>query len=122
MAEISSSWEACIIRQTAMGDLYKRENILCCRRGGTINSSRHHKYFCQWRVQAGYNRSFLITWLAAMYISWNKGKFIHNKCYWSSVSQAVMLLATKTHNVSGAFRSVYCHTDLNSHDLSSERR
>ena len=29
--------------------------------------------------------------------------------YWSSISEAVMLLAMKTRDVIGAIRSVYCH-------------
>ena len=37
---------------------------------------------------------------------------ITSRCYWSSVSWAVMLLALKTRNVIGAFRSVYCHSRL----------
>ena len=44
-----------------------------------VHSSRHHTFFCEWRVLAVYNRSVLITWLAAMYSSWNKRKFIHSK-------------------------------------------
>ena len=34
---------------------------------------------------------------------------IKSRCYWSSVSLAVMLLDMKTRNVIGTFRSVYCH-------------
>ena len=33
-----------------------------------------------------------------------------SRCYWSSVSEAVLLLAKKTSDVIDAFRSVYCHS------------
>ena len=35
---------------------------------------------------------------------------LKSRCYWSSVSEAVLLLAKKTRDVIDAFRSVYCHS------------
>ena len=85
--EISSLCKACITRKTTMGHLYKWENILCWGRGGT---KRHHKYFCQWRLLDVYNKTFLITWLAAMHISCNKRKFTHNKVHRHSLHFTVL--------------------------------